>query len=151
MKTFMLLLFTFICGCASTAYIAEPSTPIKSDVSFNMTKGIAFIQAMKWFNSHFNDSKSVISYQDKEAGVIIGKYLAGTFNYNTGIYGQGGIIAEKYSIIEVEIKDNFASIKITPDYVIQQGITKAYWQNKCIPVMKANNNALLESFKTAFQ
>lgn len=53
----------------------------------------------------FNSAKSVIQFQDKEAGKIIGKYLM--YSIATGQQ-------DVYSMITISVKDNAAKIDIEP-------------------------------------
>ena len=48
-----------------------------------------FIKANDWMISMFKDASSVIQFNDKQEGVLIGKYLmSGTLNTSTHVMGM---------------------------------------------------------------
>lgn len=59
----------------------------------------------------FTSAKSVIQFQDKEEGIITGKYMLYS-NIKTTAYGTVG--NEVYAIINIRVKDNTTKITITP-------------------------------------
>ena len=138
--TILLSLFLSV-SCATTQMVPSNPTPIKSEVAHNTSKQLAFVKAMRWFNENFNDSKSVISYQDKDLGTIMGKYLA--YYQAPGEYTPE---IKNYSIIEVTIDDKNAIIIIKPDY----NNVPILFRNMAIQTIVNNNNALLNSFKNSF-
>ena len=73
-------IFTFIaistfifygCGGGLTAVTNDTELYRVVEVE-NMSKDEIFIKSMEWFSRTFKESKSVIDYQDKEAGKIMG-------------------------------------------------------------------------------
>jgi hypothetical protein len=135
------LLFLFLSISCAPTQMAPSNAPIKSETAHNTTKQLAFVNAMKWFNEKFNDSKSIISYQDKDLGTIMGKYLA--FYQAPSEYTPE---IKNYSIIEVTIDDNNAIIIIKPDY----NTVPILFKNSAIQTIINNNNGLLSSFKSSF-
>ena len=69
------------------------------------TKNELFIKANEWMVRSFKDAKSVIQFQDKEAGKIMGKYLMHSYSTTD---------TDVYSLITIEVKDNATKIDIEP-------------------------------------
>ena len=84
------------------------------------TKDQIYIKANSWFVETFNSAESVIEFQDKEAGKIIGKYV---FTYTEGVYG--------YSVkqtVDLEMKDDKVRVKINnPLYKTTSGMGETYY------------------------
>ena len=103
MKTtyFILALFLFS-SCASFQMI---TTPKAGDIiEFKGTKEELYLKANAWMVKSFSNSKSVIQFQDKEAGKIMGKYLMKSLATDNEIY----------SLITISVKDNATKIDIEP-------------------------------------
>lgn len=77
------------------------------------TKEQLYIKLNYWFVSTFNDAKSVIQLNDKEAGIIVAKSFLGGIAAHSG--GMNAYVINISPIIKVDIKDN--KIRIT--YTIQ--------------------------------
>ncbi|MBF0171159.1 MAG: DUF4468 domain-containing protein [Nitrospinae bacterium] len=92
----------FICFNAVSA-LAEPVPPFShvtvEDV--DISKGEIYIAAMDWMTETFRSSKSVIEFEDKEAGVIVGKGNA-DFGYK---FVFGTTDANAKFKIKIEAKD----------------------------------------------
>ena len=74
----------------------------------SVLKDDLYVSVNSWFVETFNSAESVIEYQDKEAGKVMGKYV---FNYTEGIYF--------YSVkqtISIDVKDNRYRIVINDPY-----------------------------------
>jgi hypothetical protein len=140
-KIAILLLLLLSISCATTQMVPTTQTSLKAEVAHNTTKQLAFVKAMRWFNENFNDSKSVISYQDKDLGTIMGKYLA---YYQAPAQYTPEI--SNYSIIEVTVDDKNAIIIIKPDY----NNVPVLFRNLTIQTIMNSNNNLLNSFKNSF-
>jgi len=107
--TFYLLVITFTfygCSAASMTPLSNDTTLNKVVEVENMSKEEIFLNSMEWFSTTFNESKSVIDYQDKEAGKIIGNGAI-SHVYATIVSGQ-----VKFSV-KIEIKENRARISLT--------------------------------------
>jgi len=65
------------------------------------SKNELYIKSNEWMVRNFNNAKSVIQFQDKEAGKIMGKY-----RMNSG--------PELFSLISIIVKDNAVKIEIEP-------------------------------------
>lgn len=108
MRIFTLLLFITLLSCA-TAKMGKDA--LLEDLSFEKiieapgTKADLYIKANEWFVNTFNSAESVIQFHDKEAGKIMGKYVA---PFNISIYNY-----YSQSTITVEVKDNKAKISFS--------------------------------------
>ena len=109
MKKLLLLFFVLVLfnGCAS---MYGPNAPVEMR-SFekiieipNVTKDEIYVKANSWFVETFNSAESVIEYQDKEAGKIMGKYV---FSYTEGLY-----FYNVKQTISIDIKDNRIRVSI---------------------------------------
>jgi hypothetical protein len=74
----------------------------------NTAKDELYVRANEWFVNTFKSAKSVIQFQDKEAGKIMGKYRL----YIT-IGKPVSITVGCTSIITVDVKDNRVRLYIT--------------------------------------
>jgi hypothetical protein len=67
--------------------IDKPVIKTYTDLTDNQDE--LFIKANDWMISMFKDASSVIQFNDKQEGVLIGKYLmSGILNTSTSRYGQ---------------------------------------------------------------
>lgn len=113
MKRIAFLLIILISGCASL----YQGTPLKDPVVVlekvietpDKDKGELYISVNSWFVSTFVSAESVIEYQDKEAGKVMGKY--------TTSFTDGSYIYNMRSTIAVDVKDNKAKIKLSEPMV----------------------------------
>ena len=111
MKRKLLVAFIFIstfainsCGPLTTVV---PSTTVEKVINVdNKSKYDIYIIANNWMVSAFNaDSESRLSFNDKEAGEVSGKY---TLKY----FPETGF--RIFASINIKCKDNKAKISITP-------------------------------------
>ncbi len=85
----------------------------------NQNKDQIYIRANGWFVETFNSAESVIEFQDKEAGKIMGKYV---FSYSEGVYTYSVI-----QTVDISIKDNKLRIVINnPLYKTTSGMGERY-------------------------
>lgn len=87
-------------GCAGFVKKADPALRTYEKIVDlpNQTKNDLYIKANSWFVHTFTSAESVIEFQDKEAGKIMGNY---TFDFGVGL--------DIYTIrqtISLDIKDN---------------------------------------------
>ena len=113
MKFFSTTLFLSIVlifnGCAP-AFVSE-DTQVQRVVELNvenlsMSKDQIFVKTMEWFSQTFNESKSVIDYQDKESGTIIGN---GAVTHFYGMIVNGQV---RFSV-KVQAKDNRSRVTLS--------------------------------------
>ncbi len=77
------------------------------------TKEQLYVTLNYWFTATFNDANSVVKFNDKEAGVIIGEgYISGIAGH---VGGMNSYVASIRPIIKADIKDK--KVRIT--YTIQ--------------------------------
>jgi Domain of unknown function (DUF4468) with TBP-like fold len=107
MKTiFLPILFLIITSCSTTQKIPLADSYEKIIEVPNLSKDEIYIKANAWFVEEFKSAESVIQFQDKEAGKIMGKY---TFKpYKTNYYFR--------NIISVEIRENKMRVKFYDPY-----------------------------------
>jgi len=103
MKTIYAVLFLFIFS-SCTSWTQVTTSKVNNVIEVSGTKNELFINANEWMVRTFKDAKSVIQFQDKEAGKIMGKYLM--HSYTTG--------TDVYSLITIEVRDNATKIDVEP-------------------------------------
>lgn len=82
-------------------------------------KNQLYVDANSWFVETFNSAESVIEFQDKEAGKILGKYI---FSYNEGVYGYN-----MKQTVDISIKDEKVKVKIyNPLFLVTSGMGEKY-------------------------
>lgn len=104
MKTIYALLLLFVVS-SCMSYTQVTATKTNNVINLSGTKNELFIKANEWMVRTFKDAKSVIQFQDKEAGKIMGKYLMHSYSANN---------IDIYSLITIEVKDNATKIDIEP-------------------------------------
>jgi len=75
------------------------------------SKNDLFVKANNWMVEIFKDSKSVIQFSDKEAGVVTGRYLFKDFG-NKYVLGERVDFGQIYAIIKLQVKDGATKITI---------------------------------------
>ncbi len=68
-------------GCAPISLLTTEQQSYQSTLNQDQL----YVQANLWLVKIFTDSKSIIQFSDKEAGVIAGKYLTWTSQNQKGI------------------------------------------------------------------
>lgn len=111
--TFITIVMILITGCATIKVPPEMRTFEKIVEISNQSKNDLYIKANSWFVSTFNSAESVIEFQDKEAGKIMGKYV---FSYMEGIYYY-----DIKQTISIDIKDSKVRIVISDPYCKNTG------------------------------
>lgn len=116
--SFMLL--TYSCGTMMGAESSPEQRSFQKIMELpNQNKDQLYVKANSWFVETFNSAESVIEYQDKEAGKIMGKY---TFNYAEGVYTY-----DVKQTVDISIKDKKVRIKIdNPLYRATSGMGETY-------------------------
>jgi len=95
----------------------EPQIEIIID-SLGLTKDEIYSKVNSWFVENFNSAESVIEYQDKDAGRIMGKYV---YDYSTGMGYKGWV----RQTIVIDMKDNKIRVSIKDPYYRTNG--NAMW------------------------
>ena len=99
-------LFAFY-GCAGSMTPLSDEAELQKVIEVNnVSQDEIFIKSMEWFSRTFKESKSVIDYEDKEAGKIIGN---GAVSH---IYAMiiGGYVLFS---VKIEAKDNKSRITLS--------------------------------------
>jgi len=114
-KIIFVLIVSILMNSCATVEKATPELRRYESVGDipNVIKDDLYVRVNGWFVETFNSAESVIEYQDKEAGKVMGKY---TFNYSEGIF--------YYSIkqtISVDVKDGKYRIVISDPYFLITG------------------------------
>lgn len=111
MKTRLLFITLLVSSCATMVTFSENEAV--SHV-FDDTPGSQdelYLKANSWMIETFNNAESVVQHNDKEQGVIIGKYLLHGSSAS-GLYGN--VDNRIYATIDIRLKDNKARIEIKP-------------------------------------
>jgi len=107
-KIILVITILFMSGCATMMgdLITDPAqkTFEKISVIDNLNTGEIYVKANSWFVETFNSAESVIEFQDREGGKIMGKYV---FEYKEGIY-----FYRVKQTISVDIQDGKVRLKI---------------------------------------
>ena len=108
--TILIIIFSLV-SCGVFEIVTTPESQYEKEVEVSGTKQEIYVRSNEWmvkvFSAH-NDAKSVIQFQDKEQGVIIGKYLLHP-------RGDDNILAtadDIFAVIKIMVKDNRAKIII---------------------------------------
>lgn len=83
MKNFKLIILMFVLstildGCKSVPMVMSSFAELKKDSVVevpNLSKNEIYIKVNEWYVKTFNSAESVIEFQDKERGKIMGKYV----------------------------------------------------------------------------
>jgi len=139
---FVISILLVISGCAALHGPKAPESDKSVERIINLdgkSKDDIYISANSWFVDNFNSAESVIQFQDKEAGKIMGKY---TFDVQESTY-----FFRIKSTLSIDIKDNKARVKIYDPMVAVVGDAlngiypraPSYSSDITVPVMaKAN-------------
>jgi hypothetical protein len=113
MKTKLISLTAIVLfSCATTAITfteAEHLAEVYDDVPGSQDQ--LYLKANSWMIATFNNAESVVQHNDKDAGVIIGKYL---MSGGTSASMYGTVDTRVYAIIDIRVKDDKARIEIKP-------------------------------------
>ncbi|MBW8003643.1 MAG: DUF4468 domain-containing protein [Planctomycetes bacterium] len=144
MKNYILAIFiASLLGCASVIPNIEPVTGEVASLIVERedeSKDNLYIKANSWAVDTFVSAESVIEFQDKEAGVIKGKYLIEIVN---GIY-----YLDIKTTITIQAKDNRCRILLTDPLMRFTGdvLNGTYRYSK--PYNPINTQAVLDQSKS---
>jgi PBP1b-binding outer membrane lipoprotein LpoB len=111
-KSVLLLSIVVLSGCMAPKLVSMSETSNELIVDVEGSKNNLYLRANEWMVDTFNNPESVIQFQDKDEGAIMGKYLLFS-NKSTGIYGiESGV--EIFATIKILVKDNATKISIEP-------------------------------------
>ena len=104
MKLFYAALFLLsFSSCVTLQTVTAPK--MGEIIEVPGTKEELFVKANEWMVRTFNNAKSVIQFQDKEAGKIMGKYL---------MFSISQVNTDVYSLITISVRDKATKIDIEP-------------------------------------
>jgi hypothetical protein len=117
---FLVLATSMMWGCRTTqVIISEDSKKMERIIDVpNLSKDALYIKVNSWFVENFNSAESVIEFQDKEAGKIIGKYEH-SYTYHLNLWYAR-------QTVSVDIKDNRIRFIISDPYHTIDGNPYAY-------------------------
>ena len=101
MKTISILILVFFSSCMTYTMVSAPKS--FKQLQVEGSKDELYVRANIWMARTFTNSKSVIQFQDKENGVIVGKYLMLSADPN-----------DIYSMVTIYVKDKTTKIEIEP-------------------------------------
>lgn len=139
MKTKLFLSLILMLGvfysCTPITYLSVTTPRQEQILEIKNSKNELFIKANQWMVNTFKSAKSIIQFQDKEDGKIMGKYILheGVASYNSvGLYGTSvrhEEIPDIYCLITISIKDNATKIEITPqgDWLYKEQDPGSMW------------------------
>ena len=139
-----LILLILLVSCSATRILVSFDEPIVKTYKVDVSQDDLFINANRWMISIFRDARSVIQFSDKDAGILIGKYLLHHFDSFLNYF------AEIYAIIEINVKDGKGLISIKPDnwdYLKANYSSDLYDKEKAL----SDINALCEDFNKNLQ
>ena len=115
-------------SCTPIKYLTVTTPKQEKILEIKNSKNELYIKANQWMVNTFTSAKSIIQFQDKEEGKIMGKYILheGIAAYDQrGLYGITTHVEGTPDIcctITISIKDNATKIEITPqgDWLYQK-------------------------------
>lgn len=107
MKKTVLFLFVAVFLQSCTSYQQITASKSEQIIEVQGSKNEIYVKANEWMVRAFNNAESVIQFQDKEAGKIIGKYLMHSYTNRYVNY-------KVYSIITITVRDGATKIDIEP-------------------------------------
>jgi hypothetical protein len=127
--TILLSAFLYACGTMMGAKASEEARRFEKVIDIpNLSKSDIYIKANAWFVETFNSAESVIEFQDKESGKIMGKYV---FSYAEGVYTY-----DVRQTISIDIKDGKVRIVINDPYFrTTSGMGQKYYDAKYTPLV----------------
>ncbi|WP_296244736.1 MULTISPECIES: DUF4468 domain-containing protein [unclassified Psychrobacter] len=133
--------FLAVTGCATMEQVKQPPmTQYQKVIDIpNTSKDEVYEGARQWFAKSFRDSNSVLRYQDKESGSIIGK---GNAKMSCSGMACIGTPRNLQFTVKVDAKDNRA--RITFDDLM---IHTPYNYNSGIPIPESTSKLLLDEEK----
>ena len=110
-KLLLISIIAFATYSCTTLKMVNLSTPkMEEIINVSGTKNELYIKANQWMVKTFTNAKSVIQFQDKEAGKIMGRYLM--HSYPGSYYTQE---IDVFALITISVKDNATKIDIEPE------------------------------------
>jgi hypothetical protein len=116
------LLSVFLCACATImgARVSDEERRFEKVIDIpHLSQNDIYVKANAWFVETFRSAKSVIQFQDKENGKIMGNYV---FDYGEGVYTY-----DVRQTISIDVKDKRIRIIINdPYFKVTSGLGQQY-------------------------
>jgi hypothetical protein len=124
---FTILAAMLLHGCSTVQYVPENERRIERVIEASgWSKNKLYVKTNAWFVETFNSAESVIEYQDKEDGVIMGKYtLEINLNPELNLFSSGAGYSTIRQVVMVDIKDGAVRIRLRDPYFRDKG---SYYQ-----------------------
>jgi hypothetical protein len=153
MKKLLLLLIVLSTVSCGVTYAPVDIQPVKKSFKVEGSKNELYVKARVWMAETFANSLSVEQFSDKEAGIIVGKYLLQPIYASSGYtaYQSDGI----YAMIILQMKENTAKITVKADNFMVAEASQAtrdnIYQNENLGYTKeeaiAQMNILIASYE----
>jgi len=113
------LILFLVNACSSTSNVSAPIADKYEQIIEvpGVSKDELYARVNAWFVETFNSAESVIEFQDKEIGKVMGKY---TWSWRDGF----GNVFSYRNVISVEIKEGKSRIK----FYDPSSVKKGYWK-----------------------
>lgn len=107
------VLVSLLTSCMTTVHFGEDEyfSAVYEDTPG--TQDQLYLKANQWMIKEFVDASSVIQHNDKEAGVVMGKFLLHG-NLRTVGYSGSSVDTRIFAIIEITVKENKSRIQVKP-------------------------------------
>lgn len=122
LSTLIITLTFFLTSCAMLrGPKADPKYRTHQEIISipDKTKDEIYIKANGWFVENFTSAESVIEFQDKEDGKVMGKY---TFEYS-----EKGYLYRIKQVVDIDVKDEKVKVRMTDPYYALVGGTGNYY------------------------
>ena len=118
----------FGCGTIMGSAASEDQRRFEKIIDVpNVSKNDLYIKVNSWFVETFNSAESVIEFQDKEAGKIMGKYV---YTYSEGVYTHA-----VRQTLSIDIKDGRIKMVINdPYFKTTSGMGQTYYNAQYGPL-----------------
>ncbi len=108
-----ILFIILLISCSTVKLASTPKEVYETIIKVSASKSELYIRANEWMIVNFKDARSVIQFQEREDGTIIGKYLL-HFYPEAVILSRLDPSLEVYALIKIMVKDKYAKITIEP-------------------------------------
>ncbi len=139
----IIIVLSVFSGCVATKPLPSDLTTYEKIFSLpNQSKDQLYIKTNEWFVRTFVSSESIIEFQDKDAGKILGKYVN---DFTKGIYNY-----RVKQVISIDIKEGKVRLIINEPLIKATGSvlsTEPY----NFPYKKIKSLSQLELIKTHWQ
>ena len=142
--TILIIIFSLV-SCGVPKIVTTSASQYEKEVEAPGTKQEIYVRSNEWMVKMFNDAKSVIQFQDKEQGTIIGKYLLHSTKIPVG-YGME-VGDDIFAVIKIMVKDNRAKIIIEPQGAWKYGQQGIYTLDYSPEMAESDINNLIKDFR----